>query len=339
MCRAKKLIMFLLFNVCAFSFALHSSASYALSLTSEVRLVSVYSTGLTVIGPNISYTNVTSASGGTTGAGVETFRIHFNNASCVPGDIYQVNVNFFNTNQNDSLDAWISSVYGGDNDFSFIETQYQQLDGSTGQVSFTVACTSTFTNANRYLTLTSATGSTLWLYPQEWVSTFYVARYTPINSGTDIHEIAQNAYEINQQLDGIVSTLGTNQDSLDTINDNIDTVNDNISQSNQDANDRYQDEKDTIQDNADNTTDSWEDAQQNLTFEEPTWLLSWFWSLGTTEQCINIPVLASLLHSNETTYCSWWDTTVRSIVSPIVNIFLVCIVSGFIIKWLRSSGI
>lgn len=339
MCRAKKLIMFLLFNVCAFSFALHSSSSYALTLTENVKLQSIYSTGLTVIGPNISYTNVTSASGGTTGAGIETFRLHFNNASCVPGDIYQVNVNFFNTNANDSLDAWASSLYGGDNDFSFIETEYQQMDAGTGQIRFTLACTSTFTNANKYLTLNSATGSAVWLYPQEWITTFYVARYKVLNTDVDLHEIAENAYQINQQLDTVVSTMGTSQDSLDAINDNIDTVNDNIAQSNQDANDRYQDEKDTIQDNADNTVDSWDDAQEGLTFQAPTGLFSWFWSLGTTDQCINIPVLASLLHSNETTYCSWWSTEIRSIVSPVINIFLVCIVSGFIIKWLRSSGL
>lgn len=225
----------------------------ALTLTENVKLQSVYSTGLTVIGPNISYTNVTSASGGTTGAGIETFRLHFNNASCVPGDIYQVNVNLFNTNANDSLDAWASSLYGGDNDFSFIETEYQQLDAGTGQIRFTLACTSTFNNANKYLTLNSATGSAIWLYPQEWITTFYVARYKVLNTDVDAHEIAENAYEINQKIDDIIAALNYNTDAIDTVNDNIESINDDVETSTQNASDAAQDTADSSQAESDAT--------------------------------------------------------------------------------------
>ena len=220
---------------------LMSHNTFALTLTENVKLQSVYSTGLTVIGPNISYTNVTSASGGTTGAGIETFRLHFNNASCVPGDIYQVNVNFFNTNQNDSLDAWASSLYGGDNDFSFIETEYQQMDAGTGQISFTLACTSTFNNSNKYLTLNSATGSAIWLYPQEWITTFYVARYKVLNTDVDAHEIAENAYEINQKIDEIIDALNHNSDALDTVNESIENINNDVEDATQDASDAAED--------------------------------------------------------------------------------------------------
>lgn len=149
------------------------------------------------------------------------------------------------------------------------------------------------------------------------------------------------------------SDLGQLRTELNNLNTNSVIINDNISnvvsgvedlrdaqnQANQDANDRYEDEKDTINDNGDNANSSWTDNADNLKFQPPTFLFNWFWSLGTTDQCIDISTFASLIHSNETQYCSWYPNNIRSIISPIINIFLVCFISGFIIKWLKKDGI
>lgn len=333
MCRAKKLIMFLLFNVCAFSFALHSSASYALDLTTDVNLVR----------GNMSYTFAcTNCSNQSMDqdvkliwnanqdlqAYIRVLTILLPNEAYVPGDFLTIDLYTFNNLNNNSSDIVAKSFSTNTNGWDIVDITFETISASSGVVHITLR---NFT-AGTYnsIILASTTSAFANLQYNEYLA-----------AGIATHwRSASPDYSTNfQSVINAINSQPTYTSQLNAINNNVSELQQTMEQANDDANDRYQDEKDTIQDNADNSVDSWEDAQQNLTFEEPTWLLSWFWSLGTTEQCINIPVLASLIHSNETTYCSWWDTTIRSIVSPIVNIFLVCIVSGFIIKWLRSSGI
>lgn len=53
--------------------------------------------------------------------------------------------------------------------------------------------------------------------------------------------------------------------------------------------------------------------------------------------CVSIPILAGLLNSTNTTYCPWFPSSVRNILTPILGISSIMLLFGFVVKWLKSS--
>ena len=59
----------------------------------------------------------------------------------------------------------------------------------------------------------------------------------------------------------------------------------------------------------------------------------------TNNQCVNIPVIAGMLGlSSNTSYCSWWGSGVRNILTPVFNVASMILLGGFIIHWLRKDN-
>lgn len=56
------------------------------------------------------------------------------------------------------------------------------------------------------------------------------------------------------------------------------------------------------------------------------------------DRCVNIPTLASMLHSNETQVCPWFDSSIRSIVTPVLGIASIMLLFGFVVHWLGARS-
>lgn len=61
------------------------------------------------------------------------------------------------------------------------------------------------------------------------------------------------------------------------------------------------------------------------------------WDLFKPNQCVDIPIVAEFVGSEETQYCSWFPQSVRSILTPAFGIGSIMILFGFIVRWLNSS--
>ena len=61
-------------------------------------------------------------------------------------------------------------------------------------------------------------------------------------------------------------------------------------------------------------------------------------NLFNNDSCVQIPTLASMLHSNETEVCPWFDSTVRNITTPVLGLSSMMLVFGFVVRWLGSSS-
>lgn len=55
-------------------------------------------------------------------------------------------------------------------------------------------------------------------------------------------------------------------------------------------------------------------------------------------QCVDIPILASMLHSESSTYCPWFNSATRNILTPVLGIASVMLIFGFVVRWLGSSS-
>lgn len=58
----------------------------------------------------------------------------------------------------------------------------------------------------------------------------------------------------------------------------------------------------------------------------------------TDSQCVDIPIIAGMLHANSNHYCSWWSSDVRSVVTPVFSLASIMLLFGFLISWLRSDS-
>lgn len=54
--------------------------------------------------------------------------------------------------------------------------------------------------------------------------------------------------------------------------------------------------------------------------------------------CASIPIIASWLNTNQTTYCSWWSPTVINTLTPVFTVVTLMVLFGFIVSWLRGDG-
>ena len=57
-----------------------------------------------------------------------------------------------------------------------------------------------------------------------------------------------------------------------------------------------------------------------------------------SNSCVQIPTIASMIHSDETQVCPWFDSNVRSIVTPVLGISSMMLVFGFAVRWLGARS-
>lgn len=63
-----------------------------------------------------------------------------------------------------------------------------------------------------------------------------------------------------------------------------------------------------------------------------------FTMFTNTSTCANIPIIASLIHSNETQICPFFSSSVTNITTPVFSFVSVMLVFGFAVRWLSSSS-
>ena len=181
---------------------------------------------------------------------------------------------------------------------------------------------------NLYLNGASASGTdTLAFNPQ------YLAFWGAVD-GYDDTDVINAINRVTTALNTVNSTLNTINGALGTIQNNQSDMLDAQQQANDDANDRYQDEKDTINNATQDAQD--EVNNQDFNFAVPNTLDAFFRSFSDSN-CIDIPNLASWIHSNETRVCSPWPLVVKNTMTPIVTGVFALVLTAFFIKWLKTN--
>lgn len=57
-----------------------------------------------------------------------------------------------------------------------------------------------------------------------------------------------------------------------------------------------------------------------------------------SSSCVQIPTIAGMIHSEETTVCPWFPANVREIVTPVLGLSSMMLIFGFAVRWLGSSS-
>lgn len=332
----------LFYVVCLFfvSVVAISNSTHAFDLSRDVFTISsnqLTSTSSTNCLNNINSNTVIRNGCNDTPDYLSSLSISFPQESYLVGDFMQFWFYIGINATNNSADSFIRNIRLNNNYFDTVDVSFEQVNGSTGIIKITARANTNDTLSGIIID-SAGGGALLVLYPSEYLSMGRIVHWRIVPGADYGNDIQSVVNAINNQTD-YSQSLNTINNNIGSVNRNLESIQDTQEQANDDANDRYQDEKNTINDNGDTANDSWDDAQENLTFSAPTGLFSWLWSLGSVDDCVQIPVLASLLHSTESQYCSWYPTSIRSIISPIINIFIICLMSGFVFSWLKKGGV
>lgn len=63
------------------------------------------------------------------------------------------------------------------------------------------------------------------------------------------------------------------------------------------------------------------------------------WALFTdSNSCVNIPIIAGMIHSEETHICPWFDSGTRAILTPVIGLSSMMLLFGFVIHWLGARS-
>lgn len=153
-------------------------------------------------------------------------------------------------------------------------------------------------------------------------------------SNTLLGQITGQNNTIIGQNGQIISGLGDINSSINSSSQaQIDAINDQTQQ----QQDQYDQEKEEESQREDEMDGQASQAEGIFTFDL-TNPFSGLFGLFTNSNCVSIPTLAGLVGSNETTYCSWFSPSVRSILTPAIGIVSTMIIFGFIVRWLSGSN-
>lgn len=64
---------------------------------------------------------------------------------------------------------------------------------------------------------------------------------------------------------------------------------------------------------------------------------TFFNAFTDSQQCVNVPIIGGMLHNPNATYCSWWSSSIRSVLTPVFSIASIMLIFGFIMHWLRNG--
>lgn len=84
---------------------------------------------------------------------------------------------------------------------------------------------------------------------------------------------------------------------------------------------------------------NWFESLKNMfTFQVLNPFTPIFSLFSDSDSCANIPIIAGMLHSEETQVCPWFSSNVRSVLTPVFGLSAMMLVFGFAVRWLGSSS-
>lgn len=73
-----------------------------------------------------------------------------------------------------------------------------------------------------------------------------------------------------------------------------------------------------------------------ISFSNPFKPLFDLFKTGNT--CVNVPIIAGMLKAPNSTYCSWFSSSTRDIVTPVIQISSLMLIFGYFIRWLSGHS-
>lgn len=185
-------------------------------------------------------------------------------------------------------------------------------------------------------------GVTEYLQTISWNSTETQKKLESIISylsttNSHLSTISWNSTETQKKLESIIAALGASNSNNSQTNDLLNQQLEEQKKQTEQQKNQYDQEK---QEEADREESGKEEGNKllgifNITLLNP---FAGIWELFNPGGCTSIPTIASWLHSEDTTYCSWWPQSIRATLTPVFSIAAAMVLFGFFMSWLGSTS-
>ena len=176
----------------------------------------------------------------------------------------------------------------------------------------------------------------------------YMKLNTNVNVDVDTSSIVNAVNNLNNtttslstKIDAIDSALNGNNQKLDDLiaasNANSQAQIDAINEQTQQQQDQYDQEKEEESQREDEMDGQASQAESMFSFTFLNPFIGIF-ELFNDSGCVSIPTIAGMVGSSETTYCPWFDSSVRNILTPVFGFSSMILLFGFVIYWLRGGS-
>lgn len=195
-------------------------------------------------------------------------------------------------------------------------------------------------NFDGYLITSGLSDSSSGLYMASHLDIDDLTLFTDPNTGV-LNQQLDVQIDINNNLDEVNDNLNTIDNSINSqttiLNNSIESLRDSQDQANNDAQARWEADKEeeaereeAIQDSADEMSGVF-----NFNIRNPfTAFLALFTDGGS---CVSIPIIAGMVHSENTLYCPWFSAQTRNILTPVITLVASVLLIGFVVGWLNSG--
>lgn len=102
--------------------------------------------------------------------------------------------------------------------------------------------------------------------------------------------------------------------------------------------DQYEQEKEEEAEREEQGKEDADSLGSTFNFQVRNPFVGIFGLFATPSQCVNIPTVASWLHSSSSTYCAWFPSSVRNVLTPVISIAASMLLFGFIVRGFLRKG-
>lgn len=170
-----------------------------------------------------------------------------------------------------------------------------------------------------------------------WMDITTTSSSSTVTIVNSINSVNQNISVLNGKIDDLNDGIDTLNSSIEDLRSDTQAQTEAIEQGNDDAQARWEQDREDLQNTADDISSSTQE-QGSLIGIPSVNPFSALWDLFNPPiSCVNIPIIAGLLHSNSTVYCSWFSSSVREVVTPVVGISSMMLLFGLFVRWVQGK--
>lgn len=216
---------------------------------------------------------------------------------------------------------------------------YHYGDGSTYSVNYPVYFNYDLNNLNAYVDYSQALPSTnLTGVSFVMAKTNNYDVYSTLNSYSLVLTtlVSDASYYVTDAGGGTdITPLITQNNTI--INQN-NTTNELLEQQTQQQQDQYVAEKQEESDREEQGQDDADEMAGIFNFSIPFILQPLFAGFTDANSCVQIPTLASWLHTEQTEFCPFFPANIRTVLTPILQISGSLLLFGFLVSWLKGDS-
>lgn len=181
----------------------------------------------------------------------------------------------------------------------------------------------------------------------DYTSLLNVLSQNVANQSQILSDIRNMTNDTNLRLDDIIANTDGLGTALGNVNSGLSTVNQSViaqGQATQNAiNAQTEQQEEQYEQEKQEESDREEQGQEDSETAQGLFSFSVFNPFGGifglfSDGCVSIPTIGGMLNKPDATYCPWFSSNIRSVLTPVLGLSASMLLFGFVVRWLSGNS-